>query len=178
MQVGILCGNCSSTLGTTNPLELVAGNRSALCCLNHTSAKESAEEMDMKQSKNTVACIRWLAPALLAVAIMSSQTAQAAETTGSPDIVTAPQASSDSPGLVAALSGPGDGGVSPAERAVRVDGPSTQVAAKLERVSLQYRRERPRHRREAAAFSWRRFAGGSAWHRFGGGVGLVLGVGF
>jgi hypothetical protein len=146
---------------------------------------EGAEE-EMSRSIGTGTSTRWLAPAVLAIALVGSQTAQANDPAGSPDIVAAPQVQipGDSRNLVAVPRDPAD---PQAERALRGDhpstqgpstqGPSTQAVAKLERPSARVRRVRreeeraqPRLRQEAVAIPWHRYGGG--------GVGLILGIGF
>jgi hypothetical protein len=122
---------------------------------------------------------RWFGPAVLAIVLLDSQTAQATEPTDSPRMVTAPNLPSDGRDVVAARRerDPADSGDPEGGRAVRSDGPSTQAITKLERASLRH--GRIRREQERASVRPRQEALVVPWHRSGaGGIGLILGVGF
>ena len=119
--------------------------------------------------------VRWFAPAVVAMAIICSHTAQANEPTGSPDVVAAPSAPVGVGELVAARRDR-----DPAEfREPQAELKRSPSSARGERNAagrrlgrqLRVRREEERARfREVAAASWRYFSRS--------GTGLILGVGF
>jgi hypothetical protein len=120
--------------------------------------------------------VRWFAPAVFAIALICSQTAQATEPAGSPDIVTAPNAAADSRDLVAARRerDPADfrepqAELKPSRSSARGERPA--AGRRLGWRNPRVRREEERARfREVAAASWRYFGRS--------GTGLILGVGF
>jgi hypothetical protein len=134
------------------------------------------EEAEMNCSIRTKTAVRWFAPAVLAMALICSQTAQATEPTGSLDIVTAPNAPADSRDLVAARRerDPADfrepqAELKPSRSSARGERPA--AGRRLGWRNPRVRREEERTRfREVAAASWRYFGRS--------GTGLILGVGF
>jgi hypothetical protein len=114
-----------------------------------------------------------LAAAVLAIALISSQTAHATELTGSPDIVVASPAPAESSDLIATRR-ERDAAASrdpQAERARRGDGLSTEVVASPRRAALpRVTKQKTARFREAATPSWP-YSG--RWR-----AGLILGVGF
>jgi hypothetical protein len=136
---------------------------------------DECEEAEMNFSIRIKTSVRWFAPAVLAMAIICSHTAQATEPTGSPDIVAAPNAPADSRDLVAARRerDPADFREPQAELKRSPSSARGERNAAGRRVvrQLRVRREEERARfREVAAASWRYFSRS--------GTGLILGVGF